>query len=166
MLFLVLNVTDHCAPPGLAHAECSVSALPGERTPLGPPLFRPSRGICLHHAQTIGCCKIGRQARQQMHMVGSATNHNGNGLEPAKNSAQIGMHFGTYSVAEQGRAAGSGEYSVHQNAGESVRHACFLRGLPHPYTPIAEFWARGSFARSSGLTSRMGAFFPQSDDWG
>jgi len=141
VLLLVLDISNHGAAFRFADAECSVSALPGEFAALGPSLFRPSRRIGLDHAQAIGHREMRRQARQHMHMIRSATNDNGNGLEPAKNSAEIGMHFGTYSLVEQGQAAGSGEYRVHEDAGVGVRHDCFLAGAASPLYSIGRKWA-------------------------
>ena len=65
-------------------------------------------------------------------MIGSSANDDGNGIDAAKDSAKVGMHFGTYGVVEQWQAAGGGEYSVHEEAGEGVRHVAvtLIRQLP------------------------------------
>ena len=98
VLCLITNVTDHDRPPGFADAECSVTALPGELALLGPPLLHPSRRVSFDDPHAISQGKVGRQASQQMNMIGCSANCDGDGVEFPEDSAEIGMNVETYCI--------------------------------------------------------------------
>ena len=97
MFFLLLNVANHIGPARFRDSEGTVSALPCEETAA---LFRPSRGVGFHHAQTIGYGKIGRQTSSKMHVIGDTANDDGDRAQLAEDAAGVGVHLRAQSVVE------------------------------------------------------------------
>ena len=104
VLCLIANITDHGCSPGFADAECSVPALPGELALLRPPLLHPSRRVGFDDPHAISQGKVGRQASQQMNMIGCSANCDGDGVKFSEDSAKIGMNVETYCIGKEGHA--------------------------------------------------------------
>ncbi len=128
MLRLILDVTDYGDAPGFADAECTVPALPGELALLAsvPCIARSwfSRSAC-----SAATAKVGRQARQQMNMIGCSSDRDGNGIQFAEDSAEIGMNVGSYCVSKERRTTGRGKNDVDEEAGVGVGHSYAPPGL-------------------------------------
>ena len=91
MLFLASNVFCHCSDAGFADTEHSVSSLPGEiRAPL---LVNPTRGICFDDTSDFSRRVRWANAREHVHMIGRAVDHQRSSIHLADDAAEIGEQF-------------------------------------------------------------------------
>src|ERR1700722_4284149 len=153
VLLLILNVTNDGRSAGFADAECSVAALPGELALPRPSLLDPSRRVCLDDSHAIGHGKVGRQASQQVNMIGCAANGDGDCIELPQDAAEIGVNVGTDCVGKERRAVRRGKNNVNEKVVVGLRHSSYappgLRVGGNLYTPGLRL-GLPSFARYAG----------------
>jgi len=122
VLLLILNVTDYGCPSGFADAERSVSALPGEFALSWPTFLHPSRRVRLDDSEAIGHGKVGRQASQQVKVIGCSANGDGDCIEFPHDPAKVGVNVGTDCIGKKRRSVRCGKNDVNEKVGVRLRH--------------------------------------------